>query len=57
VQMRNAMLVSTAIFLAAWWLLTPFGNHGLWAALYVNYAARTATLLYCYPALVRSVPA
>jgi MATE family multidrug resistance protein len=56
-QMRNAMLMSFGIFLAAWWVLAPFGNHGLWASLYVHYAARTATLLYCLPALVRSVPA
>ena len=54
-DMRNAMLLSLAIYLAAWWLLTPFGNHGLWAAFYVHYIARTATLLYYYPALQRSV--
>ena len=30
------------------------GNHGLWASLYVHYAARTGTLLYYFPALVRS---
>jgi MATE family multidrug resistance protein len=55
--MRNAMLLSLAIFFAAWWALTPFGNHGLWAALYVHYAARTATLLFFLPGLLRSVPA
>ena len=55
-QMRNAMLVSLAIFLAAWLILEPFGNHGLWAALYVHYLARAATLLWYYPGLVRSVP-
>jgi len=56
-EMRNAMLMSVAIFLAGWWLLRPWGNHGLWAALYVHYAARTGTLLYYFPTLVRSVPA
>jgi MATE family multidrug resistance protein len=56
-QMRNAMLVALAIFLFAWWVLQPFGNHGLWAALYVHYAARAGTLAYHWPALVRSVPA
>ncbi len=56
-QMRNAMLLSLAIFLAAWWLLVPFGNHGLWASFYVHYAARAATLFSYYPALVRSIPA
>jgi MATE family multidrug resistance protein len=53
--MRNAMIVSLGIFLVGWWLLVPFGNQGLWAALYVHYAARIGTLLYCYPALLRSV--
>jgi MATE family multidrug resistance protein len=56
-DMRNAMLVSLAIFLVAWWLLLPMGNAGLWAAFYVHYVARTGSLLYYYPALVRSVPA
>ena len=54
-DMRNAGLVSLGIFLAAWWFLTPYGNHGLWGALYVHYAARVGTLGYCYPRLVRSV--
>lgn len=56
-DMRNAMLVSLGIFLVAWWVLRPFGNHGLWAAFYVHYVARTATLLHYYPRLVRNVPA
>ena len=54
-DMRNAMLSSLAIFLVAWWMLTPWANHGLWAALYVHYLARIATLAYYYPKLVRSV--
>ncbi len=53
-QMRNGMLASTAIFMLAWWLLQPFGNHGLWAALLVHYVARTLTLLYYFPAIVHS---
>jgi MATE family multidrug resistance protein len=56
VDMRNAMLVSLAIFIGAWWLLRPFGNHGLWAAFYVHYAARTATLLCYYPRIERALP-
>ncbi len=55
-DMRNAMLASLAIFLLAWWLLLPMGNTGLWAALYVSYLARTGSLLFYYPGLVRSVP-
>jgi len=56
-DMRRAMLLSLLIFLLAWWVLRPWGNHGLWAALYVHYLARTATLAWYYPALLRSVPA
>jgi len=56
-DMRNAMLISLTIFLLAWWLLAPFGNTGLWAAFYVHYLARTGSLLYYYPGLVRSVAA
>ena len=55
-DMRRAGLASLAIFLAAWWALTPFGNHGLWAAMCVHWIARAATLLYYYPALIRAVP-
>ena len=53
-QMRNAMLATLAIYLGAWWALTPWGNHGLWAALYVSYAARTLTLLWYLPGLLRA---
>lgn len=55
-EMRNAMLASLAIFLIAWWWLRPFGNHGLWAALYVHYAARAGTLLCYFPRLIRMTP-
>ena len=56
VQMRNAMLATLAMFVAAWWLLTPLKNHGLWAALYVSYAARALTQLYFLPGLMRTLP-
>ncbi|HEX6994389.1 MAG TPA: MATE family efflux transporter [Gammaproteobacteria bacterium] len=56
-DMRNAMLLSLGIFVGAWWLLEGRGNHGLWAAFYVHYFARFGSLAYCYPRLVRSVPA
>ena len=43
-DMRNMMIVSLAIYLAAWWVLEPaFGNHGLWAALSVFFIARGVT--------------
>jgi len=57
-DMRNMMIVSLALFIAAWALLTPaFGNHGLWASLMVFYAARAVTLGARYPALELSVMA
>jgi len=55
-EMRNAALAMLAIYLAAWWLFVPLGNHGLWAALYVHYVARILTLLAYYPRVLRSVP-
>jgi MATE family multidrug resistance protein len=56
-EMRNAGVVSLAIFLAAWWLLSPWGNHGLWGAFYVLNIARAVTLSRFLPRLVRAVPA
>lgn len=53
-DMRNMMLVTLALFLAAWAILMPaFGNHGLWAALMVFFAARALTLAAYFPALER----
>jgi putative MATE family efflux protein len=43
-DMRNMMLVSVLVYLAAWAVLTPlFGNHGLWAALLIFLGARSFT--------------
>lgn len=40
-EMRNIMLVSTfAVFLPVWYLLQPWGNHGLWLAFMVFLASR-----------------
>ncbi len=50
--MRNAMLEAFALYLAAWWLLQPLGNHGLWAAFLIFFAARGVTLGRRYPALL-----
>lgn len=50
--MRNAALLSVAVYAAALALLLPeFGNQGLWAALMVLNAARGVTLGVRYPAL------
>lgn len=55
VEMRNAMLLSLVIFLVAWWLLTPWANHGLWAAFNVHYLARSVTLAYYTPRLLEGL--
>ncbi len=44
-DMRNMMLLSGAIYFAAAGALVPvFGNHGLWIALLISFAARGVTL-------------
>jgi len=49
-DIRNMMLASLAIYLAAWWALEPlFGNHGLWLALNLFLGARGLTLYWRYP--------
>ena len=57
-DMRNMMVVSTAVYFAAVWVLVPgLENHGLWIALLVSFAARATTLALKYPALERSAAA
>ena len=44
-DMRNMMLISIAIYLASWWVLTQsFGIHGLWMALLIFLGARGLSL-------------
>jgi MATE family multidrug resistance protein len=46
-DMRNMMLISLAVYLAAWLLLAPLiANHGLWLALLIFLGARSATLYW-----------
>jgi len=55
-DMRNTMIVSFGVYIAAWWVLwDPLGNHGLWIAFLVFFAARGITLGIRYPAVVESV--
>ncbi|EKF44555.1 MATE efflux family protein [Nitratireductor indicus C115] len=55
-DMRNMMLVSLAIYLVALYSLTAvFGNHGLWAALYVSLVARGMSLASILPRRTRQV--
>lgn len=53
-DMRNMMLLSLAIFMAAWWVLEPrFANHGLWAALNIFFVARGVTFASRMPSIER----
>ena len=56
-DMRNAMLVSFVVYIAALAALLPLGNHGLWAALMVFMTARAVTLAALYPRLERAAGA
>lgn len=55
-EMRNAMVLSLAVYLATCWLLiAAFGNHGLWLALTIFMLARAATLGVYFPRLTAAV--
>lgn len=54
-DMRNMMIVSACVYVIAAVVLIPtFGNHGVWAALLISFAARGITLGARYPALERA---
>ncbi len=57
-DMRNMMLLSLAVYVAAWWLLTPsLGIDGLWLALLVFLGIRGATLYWrCRVRMVTAFP-
>ncbi len=53
---RNAMIFSAAIYFpAAWVLAETFGNHGVWASIYLFLGLRAGSLLFLYPVLERRV--
>ncbi len=55
-DMRNMMLISLAVYLVAWFVLTPmWGNNGLWAALMIFLIARAITLGARMPALLKAL--
>ncbi|GGH32706.1 multidrug resistance protein, MATE family [Cribrihabitans marinus] len=55
-DMRQAMILSVAVYVAALAVLVPFyGNHGLWAALMVLNVTRGLTLWLRYPRLEAGV--
>jgi multidrug resistance protein, MATE family len=51
-EMRNAMLVSVAVYALALWATLDWGNHGLWVSLMVLYVLRGLTLGAYYPRVV-----
>ena len=53
-EMRNLMMLSLLIFLAAWLALRSLGNAGLWGSLLVHYAARGGLQALRYPAMLRA---
>ena len=53
-DMRNLMVLSLLVFLAAWFSLKSFGNAGLWGAMLVFYAARGGLQALRYPSLLRT---
>lgn len=55
-EMRNTMaFASLLVFLPAWWLLRPWGNHGLWAAFMIFMAARGAAMALVYRQVAREI--
>lgn len=53
-DMRNLMLAALATYFAAWWLLRPLDNAGLWIALLLFFIARGVYQAARYPALARA---
>ncbi|MBV1905390.1 MAG: MATE family efflux transporter [Pseudomonadales bacterium] len=55
-EMRNAMLLSLLMYLGTFWvLITPFGNHGLWASLLLYYLYRALTLMLYLPRVYKKI--
>lgn len=55
-EMRNASLISIAVYLLAWWFLAQrFGVAGLWWAMILYVCARADALLLFYPRLKHRV--
>ena len=58
VAMRNAMIISMAVFYVLVYILVPpLGNHGLWLAFLIFFAMRGITLGVWYPKIVKSIQA
>jgi MATE family multidrug resistance protein len=48
-EMRNLMLIAAGVYVVALGALWPFGNHGLWAAMMVLFAARSVLMHWRSP--------
>jgi len=56
VDMRNAMIVSVAVYLVAVWLIVPvWQNHGLWFCLMLFMVVRAVTLGLRLPAIEKTI--
>jgi MATE family multidrug resistance protein len=53
-DMRNLMVIAFVTYIAAWAVLQPFGNSGLWTALLIFLLARGVLQGLRYPALMRA---
>lgn len=53
-DMRNLMVMAFIIYIAVWYVLTPWGNAGLWTAFLAFLLARGLLQAMRYPALVRA---
>lgn len=55
-EMRNGMIIAAfGAIVAQYFLIPPFGNHGLWAALLLFFVLRAITLYCWYPRIPRSL--
>jgi multidrug resistance protein, MATE family len=52
-DMRNLMLITLVLYLAAWWLTKPLGNTGLWLAILTFLGTRGVLQAARFPALAR----
>jgi MATE family multidrug resistance protein len=52
--MRNCMIAAFLTFIVAWWLLSGYGNDGLWIAFLILQAVRGLYQALAFPALLRS---
>ena len=47
-EMRNSMMFSALVFVGSWFILSGFGNHGLWAAFMLFMAARGISMYWLF---------